>query len=488
MKRIWLRVLLAMCILGIFLCITLTINTLAFTSMQIDVTPRPQPEIDTDRAVTSLQKALRFRTLSYEEPEAWDYEPFLELHEMLERRFPLVHEHLEKELVSGYSLMYTWAGSAPDEEALLLLAHQDVVDAPDAATWEHPPFSGVVADGFIWGRGTLDDKGSMIGILEAVEILLENGFQPRRSIYLCFGHDEEVGGWDGAATMAEILRDRGVRAKMSLDEGMAVIDGAVLGLDNPIAFISLTEKGYLSLELTAHGPPGHASTPPRETTLGILSRAVTRLEENPMPASLPEPVRLMFRYLGPEMPFPANVVFANLWLTKPLVMRQLASERATDAAIRTTTAVTIMEGGVKDNVLPAEARAVVNFRPKPGETIEQVIERVRQTINDDRITIRPLRQPTEAPPPARVDVPAFEVLHETIRQVFPDAIVAPAMMLGGSDTHHYSEVAENRYGFLPLDFTEDDLERIHGPNERISVESFERMIRFYIMFIEAVAG
>jgi len=288
--------------------------------------------------------------------------------------------------------------------------------------------------------------------------------------------------------MADLLRDRGVTALMSLDEGMAVMEGAVVNMTKDIAFISLTEKGYLSLELTAHGNPGHASTPPRETTLGILSRAVTRLEDNPMPASLPEPVRLMFRYLGPEMNFPMNVVFANLWLTQPLVLRQLASERATDAAIRTTTAVTIMEGGIKDNVLPATARAVVNFRPKPGETVAQVTERVEKIIDDDRIEVKPLRRPSESPPMARVDVPAFATLHETIGQVFPDAIVAPAMMLGGSDTHHYAGVAEDRYGFTPMRFRMDDLERIHGPNERIGVEAFGRMIGFYMMFIENAAG
>lgn len=488
MKRIVLGVILALIATAVVLFGVLAFNTITFTSMQVAPAPRALPEINLERAVTSLQEALRLETISYEEPHLWDFEPFARLHEILEQRFPLVHERLEKETVSDYSLLYTWRGAAPEEKALILLAHQDVVAAPDAAIWEHPPFSGAVADGFIWGRGTLDDKGSMIGILEAVETLLENGFVPERTVYLCFGHDEEVGGWNGAAKTAETLRDRGVTAKMSLDEGMAVIDGALLGLDVPIAFISLTEKGYLSLELTARGNPGHASTPPRETTLGILSRAVTRLEENPMPASLPEPVRLMFRYLGPEMPFPANVVFANLWLTKPLVMRQLASARATDAAIRTTTAVTIMEGGIKDNVLPAEARAVVNFRPKPGKTIEQVIGRVRETINDDRIEVRPLRRPVESPPMARTDGPAFAALQETIRQVFSEAIVAPAMMLGGSDTHHYAEVAEDRYGFLPLDFSVEDLERIHGPNERISVEAFGRMIAFYMMFIEHVAG
>lgn len=488
MKRIFLFILSVTLLLAAGLSAVLTYNTLTYSSLQIEVEPRSLPDINLERAIATLQEAVRFETLSYEDPAQWDAEPFRQYHLMLETQFPLVHQQLKKEMISDLSLIYTWLGSSPQEEALILLAHQDVVAAPDAADWEHPPFGGVVADGFIWGRGTLDDKGSMIGILNAVETLLERGFHPKRTIYLCFGHDEEIGGQDGAAKIAETLRQRNVTAMMSLDEGMMVVDGDVLGMEEKLAFISLTEKGYLSLELTAHGNPGHASTPPRETTLGMLSQAVTRLESNPMPASLPEPVHLMFRYLGPEMPFPMNVVFANLWLTKPLVMNQLASGRSTDAAIRTTTAVTIMEGGTKDNVLPAVARAVVNFRPIPGETIAQVIERVRNTISDDRIEITPLRVPTESPPMARVDVLAFEELHKTVRQMFPEALVAPAMMLGGSDNHHYAEVAKDRYGFLPLCLSQLDLERLHGPNERVGIDAFARMIGFYMTLMENVAG
>jgi len=466
----------------------LTYNTVTYTSLQPDIQAIVIPEINPDRAIASLQKAVQFKTLSYEKPELWDAEPFHQYHLMLEEQFPLVHERLQKEMVSNLSLLYTWQGSEPEKDALILLAHQDVVDAPDPDAWEHPPFDGVVADGFLWGRGTLDDKGSMIGILNAVEILLERGFQPKRTLYLCFGHDEEVGGWNGAAKIAETLRERGIKAMMSLDEGMLVVDGDMLGLDKQIAFVSITEKGYLSLELTAHGEPGHSSTPPKETTLGILSRAVTQLESNPMPAVMPEPVQLMFRYVGPEMTFPMNTVFANLWLTEPLIMKKLARERTTDAVIRTTTAITIMEGGIKDNVLPATARAVVNFRLLPGVTIEQVIERVHETINDDRIEINITGHPNESPPMARVDVPAYGELHTAIRLAFSDVIVAPSMMLGGSDTHHYAGVASNRYGFLPVALSEADLERIHGPDERIGVDAFQRMIWFYMTFIENAAG
>ncbi len=488
MKRIALRIVATCAGLLLALFLIMTMRTLTMRSMQIAVAPRPLPEVHIDRAAESLREAIRLETISHEDIANVEVEAFLALHRVFEARYPLVHQHLQKELVSDLSLLYTWPGSDPEAKGMIVMAHQDVVAAPDPESWTHPPFSGDVADGYIWGRGAMDDKGSLVGLFEAVETLLERGFQPRRTVYLCSGHDEEVGGWNGAAAIAATLAERGVVVEFLLDEGMAVVDGGALGMDGEIAFLSLTEKGYLSLELIARGNPGHASTPPRETTLGMLAKAVARLEDNPMPADLPEPIRLMFRYLAPEMSFSMRLVFANLWLTKPLVLRQLAAERITDAAIRTTTALTIMEGGTKDNVLPPTGRAIVNFRPKPGDTIDMVTQRVRATIADERIELRPSRPPNEAPPMARVDVPVFEQLHTVVRQVFPDALVAPTMMLGGSDSHHYATVAENRYGFVPMRFSEEDLERIHGPNERISIEDFERLIAFYIMLIEDIAS
>lgn len=469
------------------LFLIMTIRALSYTSMQISVTAAPLPAPSMERAVASLRQAVRLKTISHEDETKVDVEAFLALHRLLEEQYPLVHTHLERELISDLSLLYTWPGSDPDARSMIVMAHQDVVDAPEPESWEHPPFSGAEAGGFVWGRGALDDKGSLIGLFEAIETLLAQGFQPRRTVYLCSGHDEEIGGMNGARVIAATLAERGVFAEFLLDEGMAVVDGATLGMTGEIAFISLTEKGYLSVELTARGSWGHASTPPRETTLGILAAAVTRLENNPMPAGLPEPTRLMFRYLAPEMSFGMRLVFANLWLTKPLVLRRLAGDRVTDAAIRTTTAVTIMEGGIKDNVLPPVGRAVVNLRPKPGDSIATVIARVQETIADDRVEVAPLGSPNESPPMARVDVPVFDQLHQTIRRVFPDALVAPTMMLGGSDARHYADVAENRYGFLPLYFGAGDLDRIHGPNERISIADFERMIAFYIMLIETIA-
>ena len=487
MKRYLKQALSGTLILVALFVAVLLVRAMAFTSMQIAVEPQPLPAVNIERAAETLAQAIRFQTFSFQEPEKVDPGVFEALHAMLEERFPRVHEHLEKEKISGLSLLYRWRGSASGQKALLLLAHQDVVPAPDADIWEHGPFSGAITEGYIWGRGAMDDKGSMIGILEAVETLLEQGFQPNRDIYLCFGHDEEVGGWHGAAAMAARLKERGVQAEFSLDEGMAILSGDILGLDQPIAFISTTEKGYLSLELKVEGDPGHSSTPPRETTIGILAESVARVAQNQMPARMTEPVRHMFRYLGPEMDFFMRIILANQWLTEPVLLRQLAGAPTTDAAIRTTTAVTIIEGGETENVLPATARAVVNFRLLPGDTIASMTERTRTLVNDDRVAIAPTCTPNESPSPSRVDAPGFRAIQETVGHVFPDAVVAPTMVLGGTDSHHYAIVAENIYGFMPLRMSEEDLKRIHGPNERISIEDFKHMIAFYMMLIESAA-
>ncbi len=488
MKRFMKRAFLVISVAVLLLFCAMLYRTLTFTSMQIQVAGQKMHEVNMERAVDTLSAALRFPTIADGDNSRIDASVFLAMHAMLAERFPLVHEHLQKELINGLSLLYHWKGGDPARKAIVLLAHQDVVPAPGAETWEHDPFSGKVSLGSVWGRGAMDDKGSLISIFTAVETLLEKGFQPQRDIYLCFGHDEEVGGLNGAARIAALLAERGVRAEFTLDEGLAVVDGAMFGLNRPVALVAVTEKGYLSLELKAEVTPGHSSTPTKDTAIGALAAAVTRVVNAPMPARMPDPVRLMFRYLGPEMSFPMRIALANLWLTRPLLLRQLAGAPTTDAVIRTTTAATVIRGGETENVLPAEASAIINFRLLPGDTISAVTERTKQLIGDDRISLALTGQANESPPPSRVDVPGFAAVQQTIGYVFPDALVAPSLMIGGSDTHHYAAVAENTYGFLPLRFCPGDLESIHGCNERLGVDSFRRMIIFYITLLELVAS
>jgi carboxypeptidase PM20D1 len=484
MRRILLTIALA---LGMLLAV-LFVRTERFTSRQIHVEPAQEQEVvvNAQDAAQHLAATLRFRTVSFQEGTQLPREEFLGLHRYLEGTFPKLHAVLARETVADYSLLYAWKGSDAGLRPLVLMAHQDVVPVEPGTEklWAYPPFDGRIAEGYIWGRGSMDDKACLAAILEAVEKLVGEGFRPRRTIYLAFGHDEEVGGQEGARAVAELLGSRGIRPEMVLDEGGVVIQSGALPIARPVALVGVAEKGYLSLELTVQTEGGHSSAPPAHTAVGILSAAITNLESHPFPGSLRGPAREMFEYLGPEMPFTRRLVFANLWLFGRLVERRLEASPASSALVRTTTAPTIIEGGVKDNVLPNKARAVVNFRILPGDSIASVLAYVRQVINDPRVQVQPLSGFRAEPSPvSSTDSPAFAMLMRTVRQVFPDAVVAPMLVIGGTDARYYAQLTESDYRFDPFRATDQDLTRVHGTNERIAVENYVSAVKFYIQLI-----
>jgi len=413
------------------------------------------------------------------------------LHEYLASSFPQVDTTLKREIVNDYSLLYRWQGSDPSLKPILLNAHTDVVpvEPNTEADWTHSPFSGTIADGFIWGRGAMDMKASLMGILEAIEYLITQSFVPARTVYLAFSHDEEAGGSNGTAKIAELLEGRGVRLNYTLDEGLVITHGIVPGLAKPAALVGLAEKGAVVLELSTRAKGGHSSMPPVSTAVGKLGRAIHRLETNQMPARLDSPVTDMFAYLAPEMPFAWRVVFANRWLFNPWLVPRLEEIQATNALVRTTTAPTVIQGGVKSNVLPSSARAVVDFRILPGDTVTSVIEHVRATIDDPDITIRQMgREPSEPSPVSRVAASSFTALRKTIHQVFPDVVVAPGLVIGRTDSRRYAKLADNSYRFLPMRLAPEDLKRIHGIDERIAVENYIEIIRFYVQVLHNTAG
>lgn len=352
------------------------------------------------------------------------------------------------------------------------------------SSWERPPFSGDIADGFIWGRGTLDDKVSVLAILEAVERLLADGFAPERTVYLAFGHDEEVDGPEGAAKIASLLAERGVELEFTLDEGGIIAHDIVPGVAPPVALVGVAEKGYLALKLRAGTEEcGHASMPPKTTAIGRLAGAIHRLETNPMPANLAPPVTDMFDRLAPEMPFMLRLAVTNRWLFSPLVTSRLSESRATDAAIRTTTAVTRISGGVKANVLPCAAEAIVDFRILPSDSIASVTAHVREVIDDPLIEISQHGLANEPPPVSDIDSKGFQALQTTVRQIFPDALPAPHLVIAATDSKHFTGIAENSYRFLPIRLGPDDTGRIHGTNERISLQNYSEVIRFYVQLL-----
>jgi carboxypeptidase PM20D1 len=448
----------------------------------VPVISQPPEKIEIQGSVAErLASAVRIKTVSYGESALFDGAAFSQFKRFLEESFPLVHGNLARREVEGYSLLYRWPGKNPALKPILLLAHMDVVPVePETEShWIHPPFEGVIADGFIWGRGTLDDKYCLMAILEACELLLGKKYQPERSVYFAFGHDEELGENRGAPTMARTLQSENIDFNFVLDEGMAIVHGLIPGVHRDIAFIGTAEKGYLSLELSVTAEGGHSSVPENQSTIGILSRAVASLEEHQFPARLDESVRPMLDHLASELPFFQKMVLANLWLFEKIVTRRLAKDPLTASLVRTTTAVTMFNAGIKDNVLAPEARAVVNFRIIPGETPESVVGRVKTVIGNDRVKIRMLGGARAPSPVSSINSEGYEYLSRTIAGLFPSAIISPALTMSATDAWHYTSVSHDVYRFMPLRFTYDDLKRIHGVNERIPIASYKDCINFY---------
>lgn len=445
-----------------------------------------------DGAAGRLAGALRIRTVSHEDPEVLDGGSFLALHAYLEAAFPRLHSLLRREVVADYSLLYIWPGSDDSLKPILLMAHLDVVPVEPGTEhhWQTDPFGGRVADGFIWGRGAIDNKSAVVGILEAIEMLVAEGFRPARTVYLAYGHDEESGGARGAREIAALLKRRGVQLEMVLDEGGVIGEGLLPGVAAPVALIGVAEKGFASIELSTRTPGGHASLPPRQSAVGIVSAAVVRLEGNPMPARLEGPTRQLFERIRSQFPFARRAAFSNLWLTHPLVTRKLESNPATNAMIRTTTAATLFQAGTKDNVLPSRARAVVNFRIAPADSVAAVLEHVRRVVDDPRVEVRIAGGFTAEPSTvASTESAGFRTLERAIRSVVPDAIVAPFLVLVATDSRHFAGLSANTFRFQPLRLASRDLERIHGTDERVAIRDYEQAIRIYRQVVaNAAAG
>lgn len=477
----------ALAVLGILvlsvLCVVL-VRSFRLASRQPARAAAADPfAVDAAAVGERLAGAVRFRTISERSGEDPHPEAFARFETYLEESYPLVHAKLTRERVAAHSLLYTWTGRDTGAPPLLLAAHQDVVpiDPGTEPAWQHAPFAGDVVDGVVWGRGALDDKGSLIAILEAVESLLAEGYTPERGVLLAFGHDEEVGGAHGALEIAKTLGNRGVRLASVVDEGGVVAEDLLDLLEGPVAVVGIAEKGSVSLRLTVDAEGGHSSTPPRHSAVGILAAAVARLEESPFPASIDGTTRRFLESLAPELPFPARAAIANLWLTGPLLESVFSRIAPLNAMIRTTTAATIFHAGVKENVLPKHAEAVVNFRILPGESVESVIAHVRRTVADERVEIATSnatapRSPSGISPD---DAPGFRALARAIRAVHGDAIVVPYLVVGGTDARHYAGLTDEVYRFGGFRLGMQALHLVHGTDERVSLANLANAVRFY---------
>ena len=482
-------------LIGIVILILLVIvlaRTFLSPSKQISPAPAAALSLDPQKAAHDLSGSIPFQTISWEGGGTDDQkkatsDAFTGFHAYLEKTFPQVYTKLEHESVGANNILFTWKGADPSLRPMLLTGHQDVVpiEPGTESNWTHPPFSGEIAEGFIWGRGTMDDKVTVVGVLEAVDALLSAGFQPKRTVYLAFGQDEEVGGLQGAEKIGQLLKSRGIEIEFLQDEGGLVTKGMVPGVKAPVAVIGTSEKGYLSLVLSVDMEGGHSSMPPNESAIGILSEAVHRVETNPMPPHVHGPVGDFLNYAGGNAAFPLNAVFKNLWLFGPVVQRILAASPDTNALLRTTAAPTIFRSGEKDNIMPSHAEAVVNFRILPGDSIASVTEHAREVINDPRVKLQPIggEPPAEPSKQSSPESPNFKRLQKTVVQIYPDAISVPFVYIAASDTKHYAPITKDVYRFLPIMAVTSDLDRIHGTNERLAIDNFAKAIQYYAQLI-----
>ncbi len=437
--------------------------------------------VEQQRAVTKLQRAIRVPTVS--DPDQLDPQTFAELHEVLRQDFPLLHDQLELTQIGDYGLLFRWPGHS-SERPVVLMAHQDVV--PVEGEWQHPAFGAEVVNGEIWGRGTLDDKGCLIAICEAVELLLEQGFVPNQDIWLSFGGDEEVAGVQAGLAVAELER-RGVQPWLVIDEGGAIAHQALAGIEAPLGVIGVSEKGIAAIELSVEDRGGHASMPAKWGPTARLARAIVRIEKSPLPAHTPGPTIDMIERLAAHVNFALRPVLANASKLTPVINRALVAAGPESAALtRTTIAVTTLKGSPANNVIASLATAGLNVRIMTGETIESVVAHLRKAIRDKKVKV----EVTACDPPSPISPyendEAFDLIADTVGEFFPDAICTPYIMMAATDSRHFTKICDRVYRFAPFRMSKAQREAIHSFDERIGVEDFLNGISWYQRFIEQV--
>lgn len=477
---IWIQLLLGLlAILLIFVCVLL-IRTSAFKPPQPYSIVASEAVVDAERATKNLMSMIRCKTISYDDPSLINIAEFIAFRNMLSVRFPLIHKTATVELVESTGLLFTIKGES-DSAPTVLMAHYDVVPA-DEESWEKPAFEGILEDGVLWGRGALDTKVTLNGIMNATEMLLEQGFIPKNDLYLAFAGDEEVAG-TAAPAMVELLHQRGVQPAMVIDEGGAVVEDIFPGVTQPCAVVGIAEKGMLNVELSLVSQGGHASAPPPHTLVGQLAQAVVRIESKPFPSRLTKPVAEMFDTLGRHSSFLYRMIFANLWCFLPLldsICRKAGGEL--NAMMRTTCAFTMMEAGEACNVLPPNAAMRANLRLIGGETPDSALARLKSIANNPNIIFTNLygMEPSST---SKTTGKHWELLSSVIRETWPGALVSPYLMVAASDSRHYSRISDGVYRFSAIALSKAERETIHGHNERIPVESIVKTVQFYLRLI-----
>ncbi len=476
-----------MVLLGLVVLLTgvVVVRTMLHQPEVLEPVDRQTIALDEDLIAQHLGEAIRFRTVSHQRAEDFEPEVFEAFIGWVKQTYPEVNEAMELVRLGGYTLLYRWDGTDTGLQPILLTGHYDVVPVIPGSEdrWQHPPFGGEIADGIVWGRGALDDKSGVIAQLDAATHLVQSGFAPKRTVYFSFGHDEELGGGEGAANVARYLKDQSVQLAWSLDEGSFVGDGMMPGVEPLMATINVAEKGSVTLDIVAKAAGGHSSTPPRQTAVGILAQAITALEANPVPGGLSGLSEELFDTASRYMPFGSRLFFANRWLFGWAIEARLSEMPLGNAMLRTTTAPTMLSGSVKVNVLPIEAVATVNFRIHPRDTVESVVEHVKSVVENENVEVRLRGSGRPASAVSSWESAGYGVIERAIREIYGEVVVTPGVMVAGSDSRHYGKVADDAYRFNPMVVRLDDLTGFHGTDEKIGVANLAQGTRTYVRIV-----
>ena len=436
-----------------------------------------------DSAALHLSQALQIKTVSFGDTLPIDTAEFIKFRTFMETTYPLMHQKLEKKSFNLFSYVFTWKGKDTTLAPYVLMAHTDVVpvEAIAESKWSYPSFSGTIDKDTIWGRGAVDDKGSAIAIMESVELSLQENIQPNRTIYLCFGHDEEISGKRGAAIFSKWFDSSNIKPALVLDEGGMVDTEKFKATGRPVAVVGTGEKGYTNIDLTVEIPGGHSSTPMKETAIDILNKAIVKVRAKQMPALIAPPVQDLLNRTSAGESFFTKMVMANMWLFKGSVIKKMEASNQTNAMVHTTLVPTIVKAGIKDNVIPSIAKATFNSRILPGQTSDDVVAFVKKAINDERVIVKKQTISLfEASATTSADHPTFKKIEGLTQQVLPNVLVSPYLVVGATDSRYFRPFSEAVLNFSPM----QDVKGFHGIDERLGKEDLNRMITFYKLFIQ----
>jgi len=431
--------------------------------------PAPHPE-QFEKQVQQLSDGVKFQTISDSRPEQ-----FSAFRDTLKRSYPLVFQNMEYQLIDGNAILLRWVGADADLKPILFNAHYDVVPVA-GQTWNPPPFSGIIADGRMYGRGTLDDKGMLFSLLNAAESLMKSGFKPQRDIYFSFDYNEETRS-DGAKAIAQYLSARGIQFDAIYDEGGSIYKMNIGGRPYAFAMVGVAEKGYLTVRITVHGAGGHSSMPSDNTALGNAAIIMNRLETNKMPARMTKESTDVLKSLGGTLGFGGRFVIANNKIFWPFVKNEVSKIPMANAMVRTTTALTQIAGGDADNVLPGTVTLTVNFRLAPGDSIDDVMQHIKEQTRGFDTEIE-IVSGTPASKMSPTDAHGFDMIKKALAAVYPTANVVPFTLPGGTDSQNYGELG-NPYRFWPVALTLAEADLMHNANENITLDNYARAIEYF---------